>query len=164
MSKTVDGVVTNYQYDVTAKDRLVAVGNQAITYDAIGNPLTYKGNALTWIRGRLLSSFGNNAYTYNSDGIRTSKTVGGVTTNYAVSGGTILSEITNGVTTIYYYSADGIIGFNRGGTDYFYRKNIQGDIIAIVNASGGVVAKSRPTLTNPWTVACQAPLTIGFSR
>ena len=29
---------------------------------------------------------------------------------------------------------------------------------------GGIVAKSCPTLVTPWTVACQAPLSMGFSR
>ena len=29
---------------------------------------------------------------------------------------------------------------------------------------GGLVAKSCPTLATPWTVACQAPLSMGFSR
>ena len=29
---------------------------------------------------------------------------------------------------------------------------------------GGLVAKSCPTLVTPWTVACQAPLLMGFSR
>ena len=29
---------------------------------------------------------------------------------------------------------------------------------------GGLVAKSCPTLAIPWTVACQAPLTMEFSR
>ena len=28
---------------------------------------------------------------------------------------------------------------------------------------GGLVAKSHPTLVTPWTVACQAPLSMGFS-
>ena len=28
----------------------------------------------------------------------------------------------------------------------------------------GLVAKSCPTLATPWTVACQAPLSMGFSR
>ena len=28
---------------------------------------------------------------------------------------------------------------------------------------GGFVAKSCPTLLTPWTVACQAPLSMGFS-
>ena len=29
---------------------------------------------------------------------------------------------------------------------------------------GGLVTKSCPTLAIPWTVACQAPLSMGFSR
>ena len=29
---------------------------------------------------------------------------------------------------------------------------------------GGLVTKPYPTLATPWTVACQAPLTMGFSR
>ena len=29
---------------------------------------------------------------------------------------------------------------------------------------GGLVAKSCPTIMTPWTVACQAPLSMGFSR
>ena len=28
----------------------------------------------------------------------------------------------------------------------------------------GFVSKSCPTLSTPWTVACQAPLSMGFSR
>ena len=30
--------------------------------------------------------------------------------------------------------------------------------------SGGLIAKSCPTLETPWTIACQAPLSMGFSR
>ena len=30
--------------------------------------------------------------------------------------------------------------------------------------SGGLVTKSCPTLETPWTVACQAPLSMGFPR
>ena len=29
---------------------------------------------------------------------------------------------------------------------------------------GGLVTKSCPILVTPWTVACQAPLSMGFSR
>ena len=29
---------------------------------------------------------------------------------------------------------------------------------------GALVTKSCPTLVTPWTVACQAPLSMGFSR
>ena len=33
-----------------------------------------------------------------------------------------------------------------------------------LGGGGGLVAKSRPTLATPWTVACQVPLSMGFSR
>ena len=32
------------------------------------------------------------------------------------------------------------------------------------SGGGGLVAKSCPTLATPWIVACQAPLSMGFSR
>ena len=34
----------------------------------------------------------------------------------------------------------------------------------LCHLGGGLVAKSCPTLATPWTVACQAPLSTGFSR
>ena len=40
-------------------------------------------------------------------------------------------------------------------------KIYQGNFSLVV---GGLVAKSCPTLAIPWTGACQAPLSMGFSR
>ena len=34
----------------------------------------------------------------------------------------------------------------------------------VLSLCGGLVAKSSPTLATPWTVACKAPLSMGFSR
>ena len=34
----------------------------------------------------------------------------------------------------------------------------------MVISGGGLLTKLCPTLTIPWTVACQAPLSMGFSR
>ena len=34
----------------------------------------------------------------------------------------------------------------------------------IIDGGGGLVTKSGPTLVTPWTVARQAPLSVGFSR
>ena len=45
-----------------------------------------------------------------------------------------------GKTILYHYGANGIIGFNYNGTDYYYRKNLFGDILAIYDTSGNVVA------------------------
>ena len=34
----------------------------------------------------------------------------------------------------------------------------------MLRGGGGLVAKSCPTLATPWAVACQTPLSMGFSR
>ena len=34
----------------------------------------------------------------------------------------------------------------------------------ILFGGGGLVSKSCPTLATPWTVTCQAPLSMGFPR
>ena len=39
-----------------------------------------------------------------------------------------------------------------------------GTIICFPDLGGGLVAKSCPTLAIPWTVAFQAPMSVGFSR
>ena len=36
--------------------------------------------------------------------------------------------------------------------------------MGMVVVGGGLIAKSCPTLATSWTVACQAPLSMGFSR
>ena len=33
-----------------------------------------------------------------------------------------------------------------------------------IHGGGGLVTKLCPTLATPWTIACQAPLSMGFSR
>ena len=39
-----------------------------------------------------------------------------------------------------------------------------GQIGSYLEGGGGLVAQSCPTLATPWTVACQAPLSMGFPR
>ena len=36
--------------------------------------------------------------------------------------------------------------------------------VSVMKTNGDFVAKSCPTLVTPWTVVCQAPLSMGFSR
>ena len=40
---------------------------------------------------------------------------------------------------------------------------IQSQRVGYLSVGGGLVTKSRRTPATPWTVACQAPLTMGFS-
>ena len=130
-----------YVYDETWKDKLISYNGQVITYDAVGNPTNYMGNALTWTMGRQLASFGNISYTYNEDGIRTSKTSNGVTTKFYLNGTNIIEQ-TDGTTTLYFFydSVGEIIGFKYNGSNYLYVKNSMGDIVGIADSAGNLIA------------------------
>ncbi len=124
---------------------------ETFKYDSLGNPTTYRDNTLVWERGRHLKSFGDKAtYTYNVSGIRTSKQVGNTTTNYFLDGTRILAQVdtvtgvddtTVTTTTEFIYGADGITGFVLEGIPYYYKKNLQGDIIAILDKDLQIVTK-----------------------
>lgn len=146
------GAVQNtvtYGYDNGSwGDLLISFNGQSIAYDGIGNPGTWNGSALTW-QGRRLMSYGSNTYTYNADGIRTSKTVNGVEHIYHLSGTQILDEEwTEGNTRhlmVYVYDASGqpigISHYTYNGTivsenDYLLVSNIRGDIIGIYDSTG----------------------------
>lgn len=125
-----------YTYESGWKDRLASYDGEEIVYDAIGNPLEYKGNILTWTQGRRLASYCANTFVYGADGIRVRKN----DTYYTLDGDKILKESGPHGTLVYYYGASGVIGFRYNGIDYYYRKNLQGDVIAIHSASGTCVA------------------------
>ena len=103
----------------------------------MGNPTTYKNEDLQWSYGRNLRRYGNNIFEYGADNIRYKKN----NTVYTLDGSTILKE-TDGTKTIkYYYGNGGVVGFNYNGTDYFFEKNLQGDVIALLDAHGDLVAE-----------------------
>lgn len=81
-------------------------------------------------------------YKYDVDGIRTSKTVNGVTTKYTTINGKITSQ-TDGTNSLYFYydSNDEPFSIDINGTSYIYVKNIHGDIIAITDVSGTIVVR-----------------------
>ena len=79
-----------------------------------------------------MASYGNNTFQYGADGIRYKKN----NTEYTLDGNKILQEKDGTKTIKYYYGNGGVVGFNYNGTDYYYEKNLQGDITAIYNTSG----------------------------
>ena len=85
------------------------------------------------------------AFTYDDNGIRTSKTVNGVEHVYNVSGSTILSEAWGNHLIMYMYDDNGQpVGMQYRDTayaantfdTYWFEKNLQGDIVAVYNANG----------------------------
>ena len=143
-----------YSYDAAWKDKLTAVGGQSITYDAQGNPTCYLGHALSWEKGRQLKSFDNIQYTYNANGIRTSKTVNGVKHTYLLDGTKILRETWGEHTLLPLYdNEESVCGIVYNDVSYYFLKNLQGDIISITDADAQVVAKYRYDAWGVCTVA-----------
>ena len=132
----------NYTYDTVWRDLLTSYDGQTITYDAQGNPTAYLGHTLTWEKGRQLKSFDSNTYTYNANGIRTSKTVAGITHTYTLDGTKILREVWGENTLVPLYdNEDSVCGIIYNDEPYYFQKNLQGDIIGIVDKNAQTVAR-----------------------
>ena len=85
------------------------------------------------------------SFTYNDEGIRTSKTKGGVTTTYYLEGSTIVAEETNDNLTVYIYDSSGMpVGMQYCANSststswdvYWFERNLQGDIVAVYSSEG----------------------------
>jgi len=134
----------SYGYgDSTWKDKLTSYDGTTITYDDIGNPLSHGTWSYTWTQGRRLQQISDGSttasYKYNDAGIRTEKTVNGVTTIYQVVGDRVTWEKKGTNNPIYYlYDASGNLWGMKytDGNVYFYIRNGQGDIIGLVDEDG----------------------------
>ena len=106
--------------------------------------------------GRQLASFDGITYTYNEDGIRTSKTVNGERTYYYVDGTQLFEQtIGNDCGLHFFYDRNGeLTAFARYYEDdepiqdlYYYVKNAQGDITDITDDWGNIIASYT---YDPW--------------
>lgn len=130
--------------DTSWTDKLTSVDGNVITYDAVGNMLTYNGWNYTWEAGRQLKQMTNSentfSYAYDDSGIRISKTINGITTNYTTINGRITSQ-SNETNDIYfrYDRNNSLVGFNLDGVEYLYMKNATGEIVGILDIDGNLV-------------------------
>ena len=165
-----DSLVKRYTYgDNSWRDLLTAVNGDSITYDAIGNPTTYRNGELTsddtsvtyhmdWEHGRQLSYLEiwddyqtRVTYDYDLDGIRTSKTVESVTHNYVTQNGKVVRETIDTGTTAkvldFVYDAQerpfALIYTNgtAASQTYYYVLNLQGDVVGLTDADGAHIVK-----------------------
>ena len=149
-----NGTTSNaYEYNNSNwGDVLTSYNGQNITYDEIGNPLTYRdGMSMTWKNGRQLATLTNGdtsiSYGYDSGSVRTTKTVNGVKYTYAYLNGQLMYETRGDAKFYYSYDANGILYNVRytltdGGTEYsyYYTHNSRGDIVGIYNGAGELKA------------------------
>ena len=94
---------------------------------------------MTWCN--VLDENGNgtvHTFAYGADGIRCQKN----NIHYTCDGERILIEhnADTGRSITYLYGEKGVVGFSYRGSDYYYRKNLFGDVVAIYNTDGEEVA------------------------
>ena len=130
--------VKEYSY---AGDEMKTCGGEICEYDVIGNPTTYRGKKATWTNGRFLNSYNNVSFSYDGLGRRIKK--GNISYTYD-SQGRLLKQ-SNGLEFLYDHS--GVFAVKNGESTYFYRKDAQSNITAIIDSEGSVVARY---LYNAW--------------
>ena len=143
---TVNGVVTTYDYD--ANDRLLSQGGTSYTYDDNGNTLVEISGAgstsYVWdARNRLVEATtpaGTLLYGYDINGIRTSRSESGVTTNFVVDHNQqyaqVLAETEGGVATKQYTYGDDLLSQTEGaGQERFFLYDGLGTTRALAEGS-----------------------------
>ena len=76
--------------------------------------------------------------------MRTSKTISGTVTNYSYNGSLLMAQVTgsgaNQIKQLYSYDASGnLVSVNYNGTEYYYMRNGQNDIVGLMDNSGAVM-------------------------
>ena len=127
------------------RDQLTAVDGVAITYDAIGTPLSDGTWSYTWQNGRQLQKMQKQGETvefvYNENGLRVQKTATSTgVTKYTLHGKNVV-HMTQGEDELHFFydaqNRPAVVVYN--GVPYAYVKSLQGDVIAILDAVGNVV-------------------------
>ena len=159
--KTEEGTLTTnekYNYSSTIKDQLVSIQN--VTTGSIMKEYkyedSYKGNptkiitdgvnqTLTW-EGRKLKQIGDIHFTYNEDGIRIKKQGTNFVETYILEGSNIIGlhrSYESGSYDMYFnYDEQGeIIGLSCEGQEYFYIRDITGNITKIIDEDGRCVVQ-----------------------
>ena len=137
-----------FEYNPEFKDQLIKYNDDTLTYDDMGNLTSFRNWNYTWENGTQLKSLTNNSenvtieYKYDSNGIRTEKKVNDKIYQYYLEGNKVIYENQNGKLIYYNYDGNGdLIGFNISGEQYYYIRNVQNDIIGILDDNFNQIVK-----------------------
>ena len=131
---TEDCVFTEYLYEYDG-DELVYYDGKTCCYMAkTGKPSIYKNNNVYW-SGENVVEYGNNTFMYDACGRRLTKN--NLVYTYDSNGKLIRQS--NGLE--FFYDHTGVAGMKYNGATYIYRKDVQGNIIALLDSNGRIVVK-----------------------
>lgn len=153
-TKTESGGALNYQHDLNNRLTATTQGEvNGFTYSSNGNMLTWNRAAQTLPNGvsvpaksisygydaenRLTSVSGSASasYVYGPNDLRTSKTVGSVTTGYTYDGDQLIYESTGTA----YIRGLTLAASKKSGELLYYLYNAHGDVVQLTNSQGNVV-------------------------
>ncbi len=127
-------------------DRLMSYDGETCSYDEIGNPATYRGNQCIWCEGGILQFYKSSWV--GSDALGKMMSIGDYETGlynavrYDEAGRIIRHAKDDGHPSMRFtYDHTGVLGCKVGDSYYLYRKDVQGNIIAILDRNGNVVVK-----------------------
>ena len=121
-----------YIYD---GDKLLAFNGEECAYnETTGVQTKYRGKSLGWTNRRV-SSYKGIEFGYDGQGRRIAK--GNI--SYIYDSQNRLLKQSNGLE--FFYDQSGVSSVKHDGKTYFYRKDILGNIIALLDTSGAVVVK-----------------------
>ena len=134
--------------DSNWKDKLTSYNGQAITYDAIGNPLNDGTWTYTWNAGRQLKQMSKSGTTvqfkYDHNGLRVGKVVNGTETKYQLHGKLLTHMTVDNDNLHFFYDAQSRpakVSYN--GVLYTYVHNLQGDIVGLLDNAGTLVVEYK---------------------
>ena len=172
----VERVLLNYEGMILKNSYSTVTGETLYNHDDMGNMIGFQGKSgmstLKWSEGRslyqILNSRYNAQYTYNDEGLRIIREVkefGKSTYVEYVWGNHGLAGFTMGEdTVVVLYGQDGTpIGFSLNDTVYTYIKNLQGDVIRVLDTEGNTVVEYSydpwgvPTITGDTVLAAINP-------
>lgn len=148
-----------YHYSSTNKDQLISI-TDGFTNNSIIKEYkyegSYKGNpteiitngisqTLTW-EGRKLKQVGDISFTYNEEGIRVEKLGTNFVENYSFDGSKVIglkrSHESGSYEMYFNYDEQGeLIGLSSEGKEYFYIRDITGNITKIIDEDGKCVVQ-----------------------
>lgn len=144
LSITNNDKITVFSYD-SNHNLLTAINDENITYNENGNIVSKGNTEYEWTHGNLLKKVTGQdfsaSYTYDSNGDRISKYTNGVTTKFDIFNGKILEQHDKNNILHFQYSDETLVGFILNHVQYYYVTNLNGDIVAITDANGNLVAK-----------------------
>lgn len=144
LSITNNDKITVFSYD-SNHNLLTAINDENITYNENGNIVSKGNTEYEWTHGNLLKKVTGQdfsaSYTYDSNGDRVSKYTNGVTTKFDIFNGKILEQHDKNNILHFQYSDETLVGFILNNVQYYYVTNLNGDIVAITDANGNLVAK-----------------------